>query len=314
MHKKLLKNIFYIQNKNNHKVLNILGLKIKIRIKDGNEDRTEELLKNLSSEIVNRQTYINQRLLTASITNHNAFTKFRGCLKGKTVVLVAAGPTVKDFTPIDGAVYVGCNRAFLLDNVNFDFLFAIDKVGIQEYYKEFFEYRTDKCIKFIGDQNLGPHYQIPENIIPIEKNIYRYITTAGLSNISWTYPLDISIAPLLNPPTVSLQAMQFILWTQPEKVYIVGVDCTCATLKHFTGKNADCTFRNENIENNDLLSVELYKSIKEFAQTYYPQTRIISVNPVGLKGIFEDVYTKTYIEKNKNIIDELGNNLKILEE
>lgn len=30
--------------------------------------------------------------------------------------------------------------------------------------------------------------------------------------------------------------------------------------------------------------------LKKFAETYYPDTKIISVNPVGLKGIFTDLY------------------------
>ena len=30
--------------------------------------------------------------------------------------------------------------------------------------------------------------------------------------------------------------------------------------------------------------------IKKFVETYYPETEIISVNPVGLKGIFKDLY------------------------
>ena len=36
--------------------------------------------------------------------------------------------------------------------------------------------------------------------------------------------------------------------------------------------------------------IKLWLKLKKFAKTYYPDTEIISVNPVGLKGIFKDVY------------------------
>ena len=33
-----------------------------------------------------------------------------------------------------------------------------------------------------------------------------------------------------------------------------------------------------------------WKKLKEFADEKYPNTEIISVNPVGLKGLFKDEY------------------------
>ena len=37
-----------------------------------------------------------------------------------------------------------------------------------------------------------------------------------------------------------------------------------------------------------------YARMKMFARQYYPETKIISVNPVGLRGLFEDIYTERY--------------------
>lgn len=271
-------------------------------------------IRGVTEELLVRQTHANYRLLTASIINKQAFQTYKGMFKGKNVVLVAAGPTVSDFSPIENAVYVGCNRAFLSKNILFDFLFSIDKTGIEHCYKEFFEYRKGKCIKFVGDHDLGKNWQIPESVIPSnDDKIFRYITDAGmLSPFLDHFPLDISIAPLHNSSTVSIQAMQFILYTQPEKIYIVGVDCTCATQKHFTGKEMDLSFRHEDVAWNDKTAIKAYRTLKEFTQTYYPQTKIISVNPVGLRGIFEDVYTKSFIEKNPNIAKQLGQHLQYL--
>lgn len=37
-----------------------------------------------------------------------------------------------------------------------------------------------------------------------------------------------------------------------------------------------------------------YARMKMFAKQYYPDTEIFSVNPVGLKGLFKDMYTENY--------------------
>ena len=37
-----------------------------------------------------------------------------------------------------------------------------------------------------------------------------------------------------------------------------------------------------------------YARIKMFARLYYPDTEIISINPVGLRGLFRDAYTDNY--------------------
>ena len=36
--------------------------------------------------------------------------------------------------------------------------------------------------------------------------------------------------------------------------------------------------------------ISLWHQLKRFAQVFYPNTEIISINPVGLKGIFKDEY------------------------
>ena len=34
--------------------------------------------------------------------------------------------------------------------------------------------------------------------------------------------------------------------------------------------------------------VKAYKKFKQFANKYYPDVQIISINPIGLRGIFKD--------------------------
>ena len=46
-----------------------------------------------------------------------------------------------------------------------------------------------------------------------------------------------------------------------------------------------------------MVAVELMMLIKR----YYPSIEVISINPVGLKGVFRDVYTESYVEAHPEI-------------
>lgn len=50
----------------------------------------------------------------------------------------------------------------------------------------------------------------------------------------------------------------------------------------------NCLIENETAER----LKEHFLEMKRFAQMHYPETEIISVNPVGLKGVFKDRYIK----------------------
>ena len=294
-----LRNVFGIYNEKNHKIICFLGIKFKKRRKNISAE-----LKNIENNIIKKSA----RLINIAALHQKTFPKYKNKYQGKTIVLVGAGPTLNDFVPINDAIYVGCNRVFLYDKTKFDYLFSIDKAGIQDYYKEFAEYKGNNCIKFLGDQNLGINYQISESYINKLNNVERYMTTANI--MPCKYSLNLESEPLGNFCTVSLQALQFILYTNPKKVYIVGIDCTVASQGHFVGKTFDNSSRNEDGKKNDNNAIEYYKQLKDFSQLYYPETEIICVNPVGLKGIFKEVYTKSYLEKHPEIESE---NIEILE-
>ena len=46
---------------------------------------------------------------------------------------------------------------------------------------------------------------------------------------------------------------------------------------------------------------------KQFKNKVYPDVEVVSINPVGLKGVFKDVYTEEYLnahpEINKNEVE-----------
>lgn len=255
-------------------------------------------------QIIDMVTEKVQRSLTVAFLHQKTFGEFRNKHEGQNVVLVGAGPSALYFKPIKDAVYVGLNRAYLLSSVHFDYLFTIDKggldIGTEKFHDGFLNY---DCIKFVGDQNLGKGYQIPQSVGNGCSTVRRYKTNAGFCR--GKFALDIDTQPLNNSASTSIQAMQFILFTNPKKIYVVGIDCTNSLKQHFIGGAYDNSLRNENVADNDRKHVQAWKDLKYFMSIYYPETEVIVVNPVGLRGIFHDVYTKTYLEKHPEIDKDL---------
>lgn len=241
-----------------------------------------------------------KKLITTSILHQKTFSEFKNKYQGKDIVLVGAGPSLNHFSLIKDAIYVGLNRTFLFDKIKFDYLFTIDKLGIQDYYEDFINYRQDSCIKFIGNQDREV-FQIPHQFVYKTKNARNYQTTTNIYPGSFTTNIDTE--PLGNFSTVSLQAMQFILFTNPKRVYLVGIDCSAAKSGYFKGKGNDRIHLKNTQQNIDDSSIKQWFELKQFATCHYPETEIISVNPVGLKGYFRDVYTKEYIENNPELFE-----------
>lgn len=55
----------------------------------------------------------------------------------------------------------------------------------------------------------------------------------------------------------------------------------------------DCSnlYCDGSVRDNSFVSlVDAWKEAKEFSQIYYPDVEVCSINPVGLKGIFKDLY------------------------
>ncbi len=258
------------------------------------------------TKIIDTISLHTQRAISVAYLHSKTFAGFKNKYLDQTIVLIGAGPSVKQFSGIKKAIYVGLNRAFLFDKVHFNYLFTIDKKSIEQFFDKFWDY---SAIKFIGDQNISKEFQIPESELIGKSDVLRYKTTARY--LPGRFAVDLETEALANSTSVSIQAMQFILFTHPKRIYLVGIDCSIAKQEHFIGAGYDISKRGENPQLNDMIHINDWKRIKAFAEMYYPNTEIISVNPVGLKGVFRDVYTKEYLHKHPEINSD---GLEILED
>ena len=282
------------------KKIYVCGVKVYEKRRSLTMDDLSMLLNAINRENVDKISMKVSRSLAVFALHQKTFGEFRNKHEGESIALVGAGPTVKFLEPLKNTRYVGLNRAFLRDDVHFDYLFSIDKAGLdtgkEQFYDGFLKY---DCIKFMGDQNMGANFQIPQHILYKDDKIRRYKTTARF--LPNSFALDIDTEPLANSCSCSIQAMQFILFTNPKKVYVYGIDCSCASGQHFVGSAVNNAARGENAKAIDIQHVSDWRRLKNFVATYYPETEVYIVNPVGLKGIFRDVYTKSYLDKHPEI-------------
>ena len=231
-----------------------------------------------------------------SAVHTETFGKYQNAFRGKKIVLVANGPTLNYYTPIPDAIHIGVNRAYYREDINFDYYFIGDRHPIMEDREDItLGFSRIHGRLFLGQPTLrSPLSQprwFPEQHFLEYENISRfYFNTYGLYKEDIPLYRDICHHLLTGFASIATWALRFALWTYPEKIYLVGCDTTSEG--HFyDSDDLPQTFGLGNIHR-----VKVgYARIKMFARLHYPETEIISVNPVGLKGLFTDTYTDGYL-------------------
>lgn len=219
-----------------------------------------------------------------SVVNTRAFKEYKNCFYNRDVVLVATGASLNKYKPIKDAIHIGVNNVYKNPNVLLDFLFLQD--GRPEYLEKKFEGLQDvKCKIFIGllpmsdvrQETVFPeYYRLGKNVSDFildsyetDRKIYKDICNHAVSG--WL--------------SVTFSALHFAFFTYPKRIFLVG--CDVAPTGHFDGDVVE-----KCIIDGDLADrmKKGYQLMKRFGEIYYPDTEIISINPVGLKGIFKDIY------------------------
>lgn len=243
--------------------------------------------------------------LTASTVHlhQKTFLPYKNfCNAEKDIAVCGAGPSLQYYKPIKEAVHIAVNRAFLYEKVNFDFIFAQDFDGIRMVRKELIDYKPESCIKFLGATAEPGKKSIPESFAiecdALRFNMDYYIYRDGFRS---KMVRDIDSRPLGGMPNVGMSVMQLALYMNPRKLYIVGCDMSGT---HFADGNQSASELMSEKKQYDAYwekgqkrLLDKWKEIKYFAEIYYPNTEIISINPVGLKGIFKDKYQNTEISE-----------------
>ena len=276
--------------------------------------KNEYLLGETKKEIAESQNHWHSNLMThlqlyqkAANLHPKTFSEYKNKHNGCDIALIACGPTVNDFVAVPDTIYVGVNRAFKKSDIKLDYIFVEDYEkgmfsALEDYYKE-----NKDIKKFYGiHQGFAINDQIISESVSIRHNASRFYT-----RIRWKHPthevlvrdeefaFDIATEPLTCSGSVVFPAMQFILYTNPKRIFIYGCDCS-ADAHFYDTKNTtkDTSWAGDP---SWTAAIHGWKLLKKFADKYYPETEIISVNPVGLRGLFRDVYTESFLAKHPEI-------------
>ena len=286
---KILEQIFSVKNENKHKCLRFFGLKFKFRKK-----KEILLLENINNKLNNQGVFLPginniETSIRAAVMNSN-LAKYRGIYEGRDIVIVGGGPTVKYFEAIQSAINISINRAFLLDNIKFDYIFTQDHIE-DDWLEPYLKY---DCKKFVGIIPREVPFKFDQWVINRIKPELYVMAYEPMGPMPW----DVTMEPVADLYGTAFSAVQIALLTNPRRIYIVGMDCS-------KGHAFD------SIETYDysITQKASWLKIKEYLEYGKYKTEIISVNPVGLKGMFKDVYTKRYIEKYPELKKE---NVEIL--
>ena len=251
---------------------------------------TEKILKEISwlqTSIYNFNDKIKLQLQISNL-HQKVFPQFKNINTNKDVVIVGAGPTLKDYKPISEAVHIGVNRTFLCEKINLNYLFLLDYVNVKPYIDKANLYNSDSCQKFYGIFSKRNHpLHIPDSIAN-KGNALRYYVSDDDYTLNEEFYYDIENNPLACFWSVIFQAAHFALYTNPKRLYIVGCDCN---FKGYYDGNSQIIQEEELKNKHQIRNMDGWIKFKKYAELYYPETEIISVNPVGLKGIFKDIYT-----------------------
>lgn len=259
-----------------HSVYNIFGLKIKLAKKIPAKD------------LVALKHYLSNEAFAANIIEKihtKTFPKYKNINKGKSVVIVACGPTMKYYKPIEDTLQIGVNRAYQNQKIKFDYLFAQDYNLGEKILDDIINYPANIFLGLYINHCFNNH--IPMKYVNNNKvNLY---FSDYPRNLCYPY---IEYYGLMDFYSIAFPATQFALYTNPRKIYLVG--CDCSNAGYFDGKS-----QNEFSYAHSPLPGWI--NFKKYQEMYYPDVEIISVNPVGLKGMFKDVYTQNYLDEHPEI-------------
>lgn len=249
-------------------------------------------IKRKIREKIKEIEYISAINAMVTQTNGDAFRDIKGINTGKEVVLCGAGPSLNKYQMMEGVMHVALNRALLCEEIKFDWFIADDWDGINFFINELISY---DCIKFLGRGAIDAVRTIPESVY-YKCNARKYYTDNYIfpNGYDSKFVCDIDKMAIGNQPNIALSAMQIVLFTHPTRIYLVG--CDASSNGHFVKhENISDTQEKRQLKDMDYaVSADKtqykWKELKKFAEIFYPDTEIVSINPVGLKGIFRDIY------------------------
>ena len=226
--------------------------------------------------------------------NWNVFYKYKNAFTNRDAVLLGNGPTVNDYVVKQDVIHIGCNRSIYDKRLNLDFYFYNDFPAIsKQYRKDIYNYKTN-IEKFFGGfpkargagSVVSDAYKGNCALFDMDGPVWAGSCLQGFeTDIAKHYISDFGTSTIF-------VLMQFALYCGFKTIYLVGCD-----ISNYNAANvADRYFyHDEHLPKmpqhaaNGMKRLHIkWKKLQEFAYANYPDTRIVSINPIGIKDLFEE--------------------------
>ena len=287
----------------------ILGIKIlKISSAKKRNEIIQERILNQQEQLlkITNDIFYNMYVLQQVPNIHKNLVQYKNINIGKDIIIYAGGPSIFDYQDeytTASTIKCGVNGiTALVPDLNY---LITEDTFIQEPHvnQDLDNYKGNNCQKFYG---ILPHRRLLElnQFEPFTERIKPYnIHNANATQFLISdvfkdrWAVNIETEAIGDFGGAVFSALQIMAYTRPKRIFLIGCDCT-------NSKCAYHTDRKKQIMHSD--KIDGFKAFKEFAQTTYPDIEIISINPVGLKGLFKDIYTEKFLENHPEINSELN--------
>ena len=111
------------------------------------------IVQNYIRTVHMQNMYISQSNVVA-MTHKETFGKYKNKHMNEEIAIIATGPSLNQYKPIESLINIGVNKAILYNKVKFNYFFVIDYNATKNYIKEVAKYSELK--KFYGQLPLKP--------------------------------------------------------------------------------------------------------------------------------------------------------------
>lgn len=246
---------------------------------------------------------------------HNKLLKFKNIHKGETAYIFGSGPSVNQFKILEDGIFIGCNHIIQNNYIKnkLKYYFFGDGYNYKGNWEIVLKYNTNTTYKQRVDNVInntdittfcsafadgmlfhGFSQEQVDNLYDKKVNILNL--TRDIDNLS--PELDKKIVN----HSVIFTCLHFALYCGFSKIYIVGCDCSSIEGSSYFFLNKSDISKipkitrqlNRNLSNYNASPIlpDIWKKMKRFKDLHFSDTKLISINPVKLKGLLDDdLYT-----------------------
>lgn len=226
------------------------------------------------------------------------FGKRKDSHKGKDCIIFCTGPSLNDYTPIpehDDAIKIGVKSMVFKPEIELDYYFCGDLNS--RTFCHLNKIAELKCTKFaftyVNGQVCANDFKEAKSKVKKDPKKIRYWFTKDLAQELGCLEFAISHYSTFNHPipkypayktSIAFPALQFAELIGCKRIFLVGSDCTNVWSFREPEKRSKFKPFPDKI-------LPHWISWHRYLKKNRIPIEMVSINPIGLKGIFEDRYT-----------------------